>query len=394
MASFLPLAAAAEGTEESDANTVGRRCTARGEGPSTPWKFPVLAAAVALVCGAAAATVIVMRQTSYKGQRAAPVIANSDLAPSLEEGPDRAPEEDLGGSESAATSGKPVIANSDSGFAVCLTGFQGAQNVSAALRKYVLDPLHADLFVVSPESRASLQAFEPFEGDVGRDVDLNQYFDDLTDPQTNDWRSVTKEIGGNWFHPSAHQSVSLMQCNDLIKVAEARRGQRYEGIVLSRLDFMWLQPHPVQERNVGCWIPCPGNDNGGICDHHASCDRHSAEVYMTGKVNSIVDPELQASIPRQHCWTLRCLHKKHKHKNKKHKLPKLSSEQHLKFILDHYHVPLNRSVAAAFRSCKPGSKYVHDCKYVDALNMLAKDSGSELKDCMNIYSLQGQAIAV
>jgi hypothetical protein len=250
------------------------------------------------------------------------------------------------------------------------------------------------LFVVSPESRASLQAFEPFEGDVGRDIDLNQYFDNLTDPQTNDWRKVTNKIGGNWFYPGAHQSINLMQCNDLIKVAEARRGQRYKRIVVSRLDFMWLQPHPVEEQDVGCWIPCPGNDNGGICDHHASCDRNSAEAYMTGKVKSIVEPDLQAMIPRK---KHKPKHKKHKHgkgTHSKHKIPKLSSEQFLKFILDHYLVPLNRSVVAAFRSCKPGSKYAHDCKYVEALNMWAKDSGSELKDCMNIYSSQDQAISV
>jgi hypothetical protein len=153
MASFLPLT---QGTEESDVNTVGHRSTAREEEPrSTPQKLPVLAAAVALVCGAAAAAIIIRGQTSYKDQQAAPVIASSFLFPSLEE--------DLDGSESAGTSGKPIIANSDSGIAVCLTGFQGAQNVSAALRKFVVDPLHADLFVVSPESRASLQAFEPLK---------------------------------------------------------------------------------------------------------------------------------------------------------------------------------------------------------------------------------------
>jgi hypothetical protein len=368
MASFLPLT---QGTEESDANTVGHRCTAHVEEPrSTPQKFPVLAAAVALICGAAAASITIMGQTSYKGQRAAPAIASSDLSPSLLEL----------GSESAATSGKPVNANSDSGFAVCLTGFQGAQNVSGALRKFVIDPLQADLFVVSPESRASLQAFEPFEGDVGRDVDVDQYFDNLTD-SLNDWRKVTHQIGGNWFYPGAHQAINLMQCNDLIKVAEASRGQRYKGIVLSRLDFMWLQPHPVPEQNVGCWIPCPGNDNGGICDHHASCDRNSAEAYMTGKVKSITDPQLQALIPRK---VHKPKHKKHNQKHKKHKIPKLSSEQFLKFILDHFQVPLNRSAVAAFRSCVPGSKYAHDCKYVAAINMWAKDSGSELKTCMQI----------
>lgn len=327
MMSFIPLTQA---TEESDVNTVGHRGTARGEEPRRmPQKFPWLAAAVALVCGAAAAGIIIMGQTSYKDERAM-----------LRE-----------------------LARSDSGFAVCLTGFQGAKNVSAALRKFVIDPLHADLFVVSPESRTSLQAFEPFEGDVGRDTNIYSYFDNFS-------IGSVVSIQGNWFDPGGHQFISLMQCHDLIKVAEARRGQRYEGIVMSRLDFMWLQPHPVQKRNAGCWIPCPGNDYGGICDHHASCDRKSAEMYLTGKVASIVDPVLRARIPR----------------NYNH----FGSEKHLKFVLDLFRVPVHRSVVAAFRSCKPQSKYAHHCMYVDDINMWGKCSGTELSDSMKLLNISAR----
>jgi hypothetical protein len=321
----------------------------------------VLAAAVALVCGAAAAGIVIVSQTSYKDQRA---ITNSDLVPSFEE-----------------------PSKSDSGFAVCLTGFLGAQNVSASLRKFVIDPLRADLFVVSPESRTSLQAFEPFEGNVGRDIDLLPYFDNITG---NNWRSVL-EIDGHWFYNASYQWISLMQCNDLIKAAEASRGQRYKGIVLSRLDFMWLQPHPdpVQERNAGCWIPCPGNDFGGFCDHHASCDRNSAEVYMTGRVASIVDPVLRGRLLQvgQVQQALRSYYHPYKPNDwDKQWQAKFSAEMYLKFVLDHFLVPVNRSVVAAFRSCIPGSRYNrHGCMYVDAFKMWGKSSGLELMDCMNIF---------
>jgi hypothetical protein len=347
MASFLPLAL---GTEDSDVNTVGHRGTARGEEPRrTPQKFPLLVATVALVCGAAAAGILM---TSFKG---------------------RMPERISG------MPGRAKCVRDSAGsrrFAVCLRGYQGAQNVSAALRKYVIDPLHADLFLVSPESRTSLQAFEPFEGIVDRDIDLDQYFDHITDcvncTGRNSWRSVL-EIHGNWFYNGAHQTVSLMQCNDLIKAAEASRGQRYEGIVMSRLDFMWLQPHPVVID--GCWIPCPGNDNHGVCDHHASCDRNSAEVYMTGKVASIVDSELRALL-REASSGL---------SQRAQGDPTFNCEMHLKFVLDHFRVPMSRSVVAAFRSCTPGSEYRHDCMYVDALKMWGKSSGNELRDCMKTF---------
>lgn len=265
----------------------------------------------------------------------------------------------------------PPTTKADSGVAVCLFGFQGASNVSGALRKYVTDPLRADLFVVSPQDRISLSAFEPFVGDVGQDVDdVEAYFDakskEWLPNGSNNWRSV-KEIEGNWIGVSgAHQTISLMKCFDLIKKAEATRDQRYERILVSRLDFMWLQRHPVQTNMTGCWIPCPGNDFGGICDHHASCDRTSARIYMVGKFASILDPKMRTEL--HSAWRGR----------------DLNSERHLQWVLGNRHVKVSHSKAAAFRSCISGSSDKR-CEFIDAFHMWGKKSGSELADCQQMW---------
>ena len=73
---------------------------------------------------------------------------------------------------------------------------------------------------------------------------------------------------------------------------------RYRHVVLSRFDNMWLEPHPQPLDKTGCWIPWyrGGNDWGGFNDHHALCDRRSADTYMSGRYESVVDPKLRNKL--------------------------------------------------------------------------------------------------
>ena len=75
-------------------------------------------------------------------------------------------------------------------------------------------------------------------------------------------------------------------------------GHRYLHVVISRMDNMWLESHPPLQRNAGCWIPWYRGDNdwGGLNDHHAWCDRRSAEAYLTGRYDSVVFPEKRKDL--------------------------------------------------------------------------------------------------
>eukprot|EP00906_Rhabdomonas_costata_P031975 RCo045092 len=75
------------------------------------------------------------------------------------------------------------------------------------------------------------------------------------------------------------------QCLKMIRAHElstARRGQKYVWVVWSRLDMVWLHPHPpvgvLDPRKV--WIPSGQDYFGGLNDRHAVCSRTAAEVYF------------------------------------------------------------------------------------------------------------------
>jgi hypothetical protein len=120
----------------------------------------------------------------------------------------------------------------------------------------------------------------------------------------------------------------------------------------------------------------------GFCDHHASCDRGSAKVYMIGKFASILHPKMRTELLSM--WRGR------KAWHDKHGI-QFNSERHLQWVLGNKHVKVSRSKAAAFRSCNPDKFDTRKrCKFVDAFHMWGKPSGSELADCVRMWKSQNR----
>ena len=88
-----------------------------------------------------------------------------------------------------------------------------------------------------------------------------------------------------------------------------RGGKAYEYVVWSRLEYVWLRPHPSPEHlgigrasingGAGClWVPL-GEDYGGLNDRHALIPRALAPLYL-GRWNVIRDGKLVQIIPCLH----------------------------------------------------------------------------------------------
>ncbi|CAE7599666.1 unnamed protein product [Symbiodinium sp. CCMP2592] len=267
------------------------------------------------------------------------------------------------------------------GTALCLFGNLGAEPAVEAFRRNVVQVLGAELFLVSTEAREALE-LSGFEPNWRRAVlDVNS-----EDPQRHldqfpGWREVF-EIEGNFaggiFFPGSgwFQVRSLRRCKELIDEEEHLRGYRYRHVVLSRFDNMWLEPHPPLPDGQGCWIPWyrGGNDWGGFNDHHAFCDRRSAEVYMTGRYDSITDTVAQLELRD---WYESC---------GKFTYPEsLNVEKHIRYTLEKAGVPVFRFHGGPFRSCgrtkgAPGPG--KGCVLEEELGVPAKSSGAQLTDAL------------
>ncbi|CAE7543185.1 unnamed protein product, partial [Symbiodinium pilosum] len=177
--------------------------------------------------------------------------------------------------------------------------------------------------------------------------------------------------GSGWF-----QVFSLRRCKELIDEEELFRGHRYRHVVLSRFDNMWLEPHPLIPDRLGCWIPWyrGGNDWGGLNDHHAWCDRHSAEIYMSGRYSSVVDAAERRELRE---WYESC---------GKFTYPgSLNVEKHIRYILEKAGIPVYRFHGGPFRSCAATSNSAgpgKSCRYEEELGMLGKSSGTQLLDVL------------
>lgn len=77
------------------------------------------------------------------------------------------------------------------------------------------------------------------------------------------------------------QEYALSKCLRLIHSHEAATGQLYSRLVHSRLESIWLAPHPpISLMDSRClWVP-DGEDYGGLNDRHAIMNRSQAELYM------------------------------------------------------------------------------------------------------------------
>ena len=114
------------------------------------------------------------------------------------------------------------------------------------------------------------------------------------DGESNNYVGVTSHV--------LQQLHSLGGCLTLLRDHEHTRGREYDRVVHSRLDYVWLMPHPpLRALDVSfLWAP-EGETYGGFCDRHAVMHRSLADVYF-GRYQMIedgrilkVDPWLVAS---------------------------------------------------------------------------------------------------
>ena len=86
-----------------------------------------------------------------------------------------------------------------------------------------------------------------------------------------------------------HQLHDQAECLNLITTRERATGRRYDRVLWSRLEFIWLLPHPpLSVLDDGCtWIP-HGEDYAGINDRHALLTRDAANTYL-GRYTIILD---------------------------------------------------------------------------------------------------------
>ena len=91
-----------------------------------------------------------------------------------------------------------------------------------------------------------------------------------------DWLSgLTRPDGGAVFIWKG-----LNECLRMIEEREEQRGSAYDLVVFSRTDLYFGKPISLPPLNsTQCWIPCPCDDWGGVCDKFAVCGRRGATAY-------------------------------------------------------------------------------------------------------------------
>ena len=78
------------------------------------------------------------------------------------------------------------------------------------------------------------------------------------------------------------QLHDIRRCLGLPTSREAAAGWMYDRIIHTRLEFVWLRPHPSLHllSPHAVWIPSGEDYYGGVNDRHAVLSRAAAEVYM------------------------------------------------------------------------------------------------------------------
>ena len=78
------------------------------------------------------------------------------------------------------------------------------------------------------------------------------------------------------------QLHDIRRCLSLVGEREAAVGRPYDRLVHTRLEFVWLRPHPPLQMLSphAIWIPSGEDYYGGVNDRHAVLSRAAAEVYM------------------------------------------------------------------------------------------------------------------
>ena len=247
------------------------------------------------------------------------------------------------------------IVNGPTKNAFCLIGHAGSASLDTFLQK-VVNVLGGDVFIIKSDRSNSEVIFQPnqllVQYYVGGDANGLEEFYNLHAPA---WRAASAGnfLGGLPSHPSGHGAYQLRDrwlCEQLVSASEKIRGFHYDHVGIGRRDLLWISAHPTVKVN-GCWIPCKGNDWGGVCDQWAWCDRSAAFVYLTSPLTNIPTSA---------------------------KFRDLNTEKHLLRVLKKEKVEISRGEDVFLRSCRDA---LPNCKKIvlHGERVLVKTSGGQIE---------------
>ena len=150
--------------------------------------------------------------------------------------------------------------------------------------------------------------------------------------------------------PVLKEFESQAGCLRLLRKQEEWSGFKYDRVVFSRIDFLWLKPHPplslLHPQHI--WVPM-GETYGGVNDRHAVMSRDVAEVYF-GRFDLIMNGRVRDVEP----FLLR---------NRSHGM---SSERLLAHVLRFQNITVAKFPSVAYLQCCRGRSacHAHHCNRV------------------------------
>lgn len=216
--------------------------------------------------------------------------------------------------------------------AVCYSGWLAVRipKRGASARRYLVDVLGADVFVAGTflasdacasqhagadlRSACLLRRLHSLRPYTRTRIDPMLSVDDLRGLVTRspNWPRVSAEFrperafGGIsvWAPLLGNGNLSVLrELHDYSRVVqlvvqhETIVGRRYDRVCFSRLEYLWLAPHPPLELlwSGAVWLPS-GGTSGGVNDRHALMDRAAADVYFR-RWDLLFAPDLMERLP-------------------------------------------------------------------------------------------------
>lgn len=144
-------------------------------------------------------------------------------------------------------------------------------------------------------------------------------------------------------------------CLELLAQHERAIGATYDRVVHSRLDYVWLRPHPPLRLldRAFLWTPA-GETYGGICDRHAVMRREVASLYF-GRYHMVLDGRIMRIDPTMSSM----------------KMHGMSSERLLAHVMSGHNVSTGLFPPVAYLTCC----VLHSCRLRQCYRTVA--SGAE-----------------
>lgn len=132
-------------------------------------------------------------------------------------------------------------------------------------------------------------------------------------------------------------------CLSLLQRHERDSGRNYSRVVFSRLEYLWVKPHPPLSAlpPEHLWTPS-GETYGGVCDRHAVMRRDLAHIYF-GRFDMIMDGRIRhidSALNRTHG---------------------MSSERLLGQVLRYHNITVAKFPQVAFLQCCHGVCHTRHC---------------------------------